>query len=349
VRDSLVYTSTLSSRNSSIVDNVHAAPTAIARSSDTALAIRVDLARIIDDLAFAFKRDLIGDKFENLVSIPLANLWVSTLHPNKDLRALGGGHGIIERGRSRSTNATNSVGNNLDLRCLVNSIDSFVDASRGGDPQLVGYGRDLSGNPDRSRRVVDGSHSASEGSIPFTFHVSSADLKPTVVTDKVNRGVVVLYTALLASLLRCSSHGGRIALQSGGVTVEAGRSTLLGTFCHRHTMFCVFALMGHHIADIGIADTLCLAGVGVSTMSWGGLVALVRGLVALVGRRETRSRAFSQRLSFTGCSARNTLEVSLVTNVTIASLILVVLRTDPFLKSRRRMVRVVGLSGAVGS
>jgi len=97
VGDSLVNTSALSSRDGTVVDNVDAAPSAIARSSHTALAIRVYLARIVDDLTLVFKRNLVGNKLENLVGVPLAVLGIGAFHEHKYFISLCGSHSIIKR------------------------------------------------------------------------------------------------------------------------------------------------------------------------------------------------------------------------------------------------------------
>jgi len=85
VRDGFVDSSALSSRDCSVVDYVNAAPATIARSRDATLAVWVDLARIINYLALAFKKgDLAGNEFKDLVCVPLAILRIRALHENKD-------------------------------------------------------------------------------------------------------------------------------------------------------------------------------------------------------------------------------------------------------------------------
>lgn len=349
MRDGLVDTGALSSRNSAVVDDVDAAPTAIAGSSNAALAVRVDLARIIDDLTLGFKRDLARNELEDLSGVPLADLRIGTLHEHKHFSTLGRCHSIIEGCRSRATESSNCISENGNLGSLIHSSKSLVNSRRSSNPQLIGNGGYLSRNPDGSRRIVNSGHGGSERSIPLSFNVASANLETTVITNEVGRGVVVLLTARFACFFGCSTVRSRVALQRSCVAAEARRNTLLGTFLHGHTVFCMLTLMIGHITNVSVADTLCFASDRIGTVSRSSFVALVGGLVALVGRRKALFFAFSQGYTFSGSTARYALEVSFVTNVTIAGFVLVVLRTNPLLKSRGRVVRVIGLSGAVGS
>jgi hypothetical protein len=83
-------------------------------------------------------------------------------------------------------------------------------------------------------------------------------------------------------------------------------------------------------------------------MSRGGLVTLPGGAVAHVGRRETSGLTLGKRHSLTRSTTGNTLEVG-TANVTIAGLVLVVLRTGPFLEARRRVHRILGFTSTVRS
>jgi len=141
----------------------------------------------------------------------------------------------------------------------------------------------------------------------------------------------------------------RVALQRGSVTGVTRRSALLCTLLQGHTMFCVLALVSLSIADISVADTLCFTSYWIGTVSRGSLVALPRGLVAIVGRWEASGLALSQRFSFSGSTAGYALEVSFITNVSVTSLVLVIFWANPLLKSRGRMVGIVRLSGTVWS
>jgi len=95
-----------------------------------------------------------------------------------------------------------------------------------------------------------------------------------------------------------------------------------------------------------VGYTVCFAAVFVSSVSRCGLVTLSSGGVANVSWGKALGPAFSKWNSFTRGTARYALECNWVANVTIASLVLVVLRTDPFLETWRRVVWVRGFTSA---
>lgn len=177
MRDSLVDTSTMFSRDGSVVDHGDVTPTAIVSSGDAALAVRVDLARIIDGLTLEvgiLQRNLVGDKLEDLLGVPLAISSVSALEENEDAGSLKTSHSLVEGSRSRSTNSTDGPGKDSYFRSLVDAADTLQDSLGGGDPKLVEQSNNLTSGPDGTRRSVDGTHGRSEGSIPFTLNVTQA-------------------------------------------------------------------------------------------------------------------------------------------------------------------------------
>jgi len=102
VGDSLVDTSTLFARDGSVVDNVNAAPTAVLGSSYAALAVRVILARIVNNFLASFKgllnRNLVGNELKHLLSIPLAVGSISTLEQHEDTGTFQTSHSLVEAG-----------------------------------------------------------------------------------------------------------------------------------------------------------------------------------------------------------------------------------------------------------
>jgi len=351
VRDGLVDTSTLFSRDSSVVDYVHAAPTAILGGTDATLAIGINLARIINSLslqeASLLQWNLVGNKLENLLSIPLADGCIRTFEKDEDARAFQAKHSIVKGCRCRCTNSSNSVSEDGHFGRLVDTGDTLDDTLRGGDPEFVKKGCDLAGGPDGARGRVNSGHGSGEGSIPLSFNVTETNLETTVVANEIGGSVVVRNTAGLANVLGRTVARGQVTLGSSGVASVGRRGTLGVTLSLRHTMFGMFADVVHFVANVSVALTLSFATRLVGTMSRSGLVALVGGLVAKISRGKALSTALCQWYTLSRSTARNTLVVRLVANVTVASLVLVVLGADPFLEARRRVVRVFGLSSAV--
>lgn len=66
--DGLVNSSTLSSGDSSVVDDRHRTPTTIVRRIDATLAVGMSLTRVVNDLSL-LKRDLRGNQFCDVKSV----------------------------------------------------------------------------------------------------------------------------------------------------------------------------------------------------------------------------------------------------------------------------------------
>lgn len=86
----------------------------------------------------------------------------------------------------------------------------------------------------------------------------------------------------------------------------------------------------------------------VGTMARCGFVASPGSAVANVGWGETVSVTLSKGYTFTRSTTGNAMEVG-TANVTVAGLVLVVLRTSPFLETGRRIVGVWRFTSAVRS
>lgn len=156
-------------------------------------------------------------------------------------------------------------------------------------------------------------------------------------------------TAGLANILGRTMTRSEIALGSGGVASVGRRSTLGLALSLRLAVLSVFASVSGFVANVGIAQTLFLAARLIGTVPRSSYIASVSGLVANVGRGQALGSTVSQWDTLTGGTAGDTLVVSRITNVTVASLVLVIPRTDPLLEPRRRVVGVMRLSGAVRS
>jgi len=75
----VVYSSTLTTRDGSVVDNVNTAPTTIAGCGDAALTVREDHARILNLLSLFQERYLGGNQINDFGSAhEFANLSVQT-------------------------------------------------------------------------------------------------------------------------------------------------------------------------------------------------------------------------------------------------------------------------------
>lgn len=317
MRNSLVNSGALSSRDSSVVDDGDGAPTTILGGGNAGLTVRVDLARIVNSLTL-FKRDLAGDQFKNLLSVPLADLAVQALHESENVVG-GSGHGSFEGVRSRSTRSAKSPGEDGNLRTVEGEGNTLHNAGRSNNPQLSVKVLNFSGDPNSARGLLDGDSGGAKSSVPFALGVTLVDLKTTVISDENGRGVVVSLTSLL--------------------TLGQRRTSTTRTL---HALSVL-------VASVQVVLAAGLARVFVGTLTRSSLVASPGAVVAQVCWWETLGFALSQRDTFTRGTAGNAVIAVGVADVTVASLVLVILGANPFLETRRRVRRIFGLSSAVRS
>lgn len=89
----MINSSTLTTRDGSVVDNVNAAPTTIAGCSDASLTVRVYHTRILNLLSLFQERGLRGNQINEFGrACEFANLSVQTFVEHKNSI---GGHGLI--------------------------------------------------------------------------------------------------------------------------------------------------------------------------------------------------------------------------------------------------------------
>jgi hypothetical protein len=78
--------------------------------------------------------------------------------------------------RDEELRPTKSPSKNAHFGGIESEVKALPHASRGAHPQLVVEGLDLSRQPNRTRRVVDGYRVGSERSIPLSLNVSFRNL-----------------------------------------------------------------------------------------------------------------------------------------------------------------------------
>jgi len=130
--DGLVHTSTVSTRDCSVVDNRNRTPTTIVGSSYARLAIRELHARIINSsLSLLKNRNLRRYQFKYLLGVPFANGRVEAFHQHKHIT---GCHRSIKiwRGGCSWSSKSHGVSHNFrgidrNINTLDNSPRAFID------------------------------------------------------------------------------------------------------------------------------------------------------------------------------------------------------------------------------